>query len=100
MNLFHYLSCLFIVVVSSLVNITKQTKSEDVIVCVDYYVDCPGCTLKTEFGSEATHDYITKSIFAVWWDKKFDHKIEANALVNKFLAIRKDCLCNLSMGVG
>ena len=66
---------------------------------LDYSDHCPGCTLQTAFASEATLDYIIRSIFVVWWDKKFDHRHEANVLVNKFIEVREDCLGNLNMQV-
>ena len=66
--------------------------------CVLAGVDqCPGCTLQTYWGSENTLDYIIRDIFVVWWDKKFDHNMEADVMVNTLISIRRDCLDNLKM---
>ena len=56
--------------------------------------------MRTAFGSEATLDYLIKGIFAVWWDKKFDHAAIAEVAVNKLLSVRSECLNDLGMGVG
>ena len=58
---------------------------------------CPGCTLQTYWGSEETLDYIIRDIFVVWWDKKFDHSMEADVMVDKLITVRRDCLDNLGM---
>ena len=58
---------------------------------------CPGCILRTYWGSESTLDYIIRDIFVVWWDKKFDHAMEADVLVDKLISVRRDCLDNLGM---
>lgn len=36
-------------------------------------------------------------IFAVWWDKKFDHEKRANFILRTLFKVREDCIKNLGM---
>ena len=63
-------------------------------VSIDY---CPGCALQTFYESEETLDHMTRGIFVVWWDRKYDRTHEADFLLDTFMAVRKDCLDNLGM---
>ena len=56
-----------------------------------------GKILRTEFGSISTLQVVTRDIFAIWWDPKFDHSKDAENLLNWLIEIREDCVNNLDM---
>ena len=63
----------------------------------DTSTDSVTYALRTEFGSVDTLEVVTESIFAIWWDPKFDHTADAPAMFEQLERIRRDCLDNLGM---
>jgi len=51
----------------------------------------------THWGDTDSLDHITGDIFAIWWEKKFDHEEDARTLLSSLSQIREDCLSNLGM---
>jgi len=51
----------------------------------------------THWGDTDSLDHITGDIFAIWWEKKFDHEEDARTLLSTLSQIREDCLSNLDM---
>ncbi|MCP4102772.1 MAG: fibronectin type III domain-containing protein, partial [Lentisphaerae bacterium] len=52
--------------------------------------------IRTNFGSASTCNYQTRDIFIVWWDKNWDFRTEASAVLNYLANTRSACL-NLNM---
>ena len=53
--------------------------------------------LRTLYGSTATCNYITKDIFAVWWDKNYDYREGATIVLNSLIETRNICLDTFKM---
>merc|ERR1711962_1257622 len=58
---------------------------------------CASCSLLTHWGDTNSLDHITGDIFAIWWEKKYDHEEDARALLSTLSQIRAECLLNLGM---
>merc|ERR1711962_1612326 len=58
---------------------------------------CASCSLLTHWGDTNSLDHITGDIFAIWWEKKYDHEEDARALLSTLSQIRTECLLNLGM---
>ncbi len=59
--------------------------------------DTANYEIRSVFGTTETLEVRTKGIFAIWWDKKFDHEEDAKAMFTMLNEVRRDCLEDLGM---
>ncbi|MCH8020593.1 hypothetical protein IH785_12100 [candidate division KSB1 bacterium] len=53
--------------------------------------------LRTQFGDTLTCKYRAEGIFAIWWDAKYDHDIDAGFVLDSLLSIQAISLNELGL---